>query len=153
MATGAVIHPTDFSETAQAAEAQAIAMARMLGAELVVLHVVVEGMLYGETPFGRAELERIYEAQREWAHRAVDERVTAARATGVAVRGIVRAGVPAEEIVRTAEAEGAAMIVMGTHGRGGVQRLMLGSVADRVLRTATCPILVVRAAGAVARAA
>jgi nucleotide-binding universal stress UspA family protein len=45
------------------------------------------------------------------------------------------------------------MIVMGTHGRGGVQRLMLGSVADRVLRTATCPILVVRGGEAASRAA
>jgi nucleotide-binding universal stress UspA family protein len=150
---GVVIHPTDFSETARAAEAQAIAMTRMLGAELVILHVVVEGMLYGETPFGRAELERIYEAQREWAHRAVDDRVSAARAAGVAVRGVVRSGVPAEEIVRAAEDEGAAMIVMGTHGRGGVQRLMVGSVVDRVLRTATCPLLLVRDAGAAARAA
>jgi nucleotide-binding universal stress UspA family protein len=72
---------------------------------------------------------------------------------GVAVRGVVRVGVPAEEIVRAAEAEGAAMIVMGTHGRGGVQRLMVGSVVDRVLRTATCPLLLVRDTGPVARAA
>lgn len=139
-----VIHPTDLSDTALAAEAQAVTMARVLGAELVILHVAVEGMLYGETPFGRAELERIYEAQRAWAHRTIEDRVEAVRATGVAARGIVRIGVPAEEVVRTAEAEKAAMIVMGTHGRGGFQRLMLGSVADRVLRSATCPVLVVR---------
>jgi nucleotide-binding universal stress UspA family protein len=144
----AVIHPTDFSDTARAAEAQALVMARVLGAELVILHVAVEGLLYGETPFGRAEIERIYGAQREWAQRAVDERVGAARAAGVAARGVVHVGAPAEAIVRTAEAEKAVMIVMGTHGRGGFQRLMLGSVADRVLRTATCPVLVVRGAEA-----
>ncbi len=153
MATGTVIHPTDFSDTARAAEAQALTMARVLGAELVILHVAVEGMLYGETPFGHAELERVYEAQRTWAQRAVDERVAAARGTGIAARGLVRVGVPAEEIVRTAQAEGAAMIVMGTHGRSGVQRLILGSVADRVLRTATCPILVVRGDEAAPRTA
>jgi nucleotide-binding universal stress UspA family protein len=150
---GPVIHPTDFSETAQAAEAQAIAMARTLGAELLILHVAVEGMLYGETAFGRAELARLYEAQREWARRAVDERVVAARAAGVAARGIVCVGVPAQEIVRAAEAEDAAMIVMGTHGRGGFQRLMLGSVADRVLRTASCPVLTIRGGETVPRAA
>jgi nucleotide-binding universal stress UspA family protein len=143
-----VIHPTDFSDTARVAEAQAIAMARMLGAELVILHVVVEGMLYGETPFGRAELERIYEAQRAWAHRAVDERVAVAREAGIAARGELRVGTPADEIVRAADEEKAAMIVLGTHGRGGVQRLMLGSVADRVLRRSVCPVLVVREGGA-----
>jgi universal stress protein A len=148
-----VIHPTDFSNTAQAAEAQAVAMARMLGAELIFLHVATDGMLYGETAFGAAELERIYEAQRDWAARAVDERVAAARAAGIAARGVVRVGVPADEIVRTADDEKAAMIVIGTHGRGGFQRLMLGSVADRVLRRATCPVLVVRGTEAVAQAA
>lgn len=148
-----VIHPTDFSETAQAAEAQAITMARTLGAELVILHVAVEGMLYGETAFGRAEIARLYEAQREWAHRAVDERVAAAREAGVAARGVVCVGAPAQEIVRVADAEGAAMIVMGTHGRGGFQRLMLGSIADRVLRTATCPVLTIRGGETLPRAA
>jgi nucleotide-binding universal stress UspA family protein len=150
---GAVIHPTDFSDTARAAEAQAIAMARLLGAELIILHVLVEGMLYGETPFGRAELERIYDAQRDWAQRAVDERVAAARAAGVVTRGVLRAGVPADEIARTAEDEKAAMIVIGTHGRGGFQRLMLGSVADRVLRRATCPVLAVRGSESLSSAA
>jgi nucleotide-binding universal stress UspA family protein len=152
MSSGCILHPTDFSETAQAAEAQAVAMARALAAELVILHVSVEGILYGDPAFGRADLERVYDAQREWAQRAMDERVAAARAAGVTARGIVSPGVPAEIIVRTAEANRAAMIVMGTHGRGGLERLMLGSVADRVLRTATCPVLSVRS-GAAARAA
>jgi nucleotide-binding universal stress UspA family protein len=150
---GCVLHATDFSEGAQAAEARAVALARALGAELVILHVAVEGMLYGETAFGRAELERVYEAQREWATRTVEERVAAARTAGIAARGLVRTGVPAEVIVRTAETEQAAMIVMGTHGRGGLQRLMLGSIADRVLRTATCPVLTVREGEARVRAA
>ncbi len=102
--------------------------------------VASEGMLYGETPFGRAELARVYDAQPERASRTVEERVSSARAAGAA-RAIVDTGVPAEGIVRTTAAERAAMIVMGTHGRGGLPHLLLGRVADRVLRTATCPIL------------
>ena len=153
MSAGCVIHPTDFSKTAQAAEAQAVVMARALGVELVILHVAVEGMLYGETPFGRAELERVYEGQREWARGAVEARAAAARAAGVPAHGIIRTGVPAGVIVRTAEAERAAMIVMGIHGRGGFERLMLGSVTDRVLRTAACPVVTVRGGDALARAA
>jgi len=119
----------------------------------VILHVTVESMLYGETPFGRAELARIYEAQCEWAQRAVEARVAAARVAGVTARGLVRTGVPADVIVRTAEEESAAMIVIGTHGRGGVARFLLGSVADRVVRTATCPVLTVRGAATAVRAA
>lgn len=145
MSATCILHPTDFSETAQAAEGQALALARALGVELVILHVAVEGMLFGETAFGRAQLERIYEAQRDWARRALEARVSAARAEGVAARGVLRTGVPAETIVHAAESEPAAMIVMGTHGRGGLERLLLGSVADRVLRTARCPVLTVRA--------
>ena len=144
MSVGCILHPTDFSETAQAAEAQALGLARALGAELVILHVAAEGMLYGETPFGRAELRRLYEAQREWADRMIEARVAAARAAGVTARGLVCPGAPADVIVRTAEAESAAMIVMGTHGRGTVARFLVGSVAARVVATATCPVLTVR---------
>ena len=153
MSSGCIVHPTDFSETAQAAEAQAVGLARALGAELLILHVPVEGMLYGETPFGRAELDRVYEAQRQWAQQAIHARVTAARAAGVTARGLVSSGVPAPVIVRTAETEGATMIVIGTHGRGGVARFLLGSVAERVVRTATCPVLTVRSAGTTAPSA
>jgi nucleotide-binding universal stress UspA family protein len=153
MSAECIIHPTDFSETAQAAEAEAIRLARALNVELVILHVAVEGMLYGESPFGRDELQRVYETQRAWARDAIAARVTAARSAGVTVRGLVCSGVPTDVIVRTAEAEAAAMIVMGTHGRSGVARFLLGSVADRVVRTATCPVLTVRGGEPVARAA
>ena len=56
----------------------------------------------------------------------------------------MQAGAPHEEIVRTAEEKHVGMIVMGTHGRGGLNRMILGSVADRVIRLAPCPVLTVR---------
>ena len=60
----------------------------------------------------------------------------------------MQVGVPFEEIVKIAEEERADMIVMGTHGRGGLNRMLLGSVAERVIRLAPCPVLTVREATA-----
>ena len=142
--SGFVVHPTDFSETAAVAEAQAVTLARALGAELILLHVAQEPVLYGETPFGHAELSRVFKAEREWAEEALEVRAAAARAAGVQARGIVRVGAPAAEITAFAVEETPALIVIGTHGRGRLARFMLGSVADRVVRTAPCPVVTVR---------
>jgi nucleotide-binding universal stress UspA family protein len=60
------------------------------------------------------------------------------------VRHRLAEGDPAEEILRAAEEEGADLIVMGTHGRGGLSRLLMGSVAEAVMRKALCPVLTVR---------
>jgi nucleotide-binding universal stress UspA family protein len=141
-----LLHPTDFSETAEQAEAQALALARALGAEIVLLHVAVETPLYSEGGLG-VETQQIYEAQREWAEQTLEARTAALRARGVQARWVRRVGVPFEEIVEAAAAERADLIVMGTHGRSGLNRLLLGSVVDRVIRLAPCPVLAVREPG------
>jgi nucleotide-binding universal stress UspA family protein len=153
MSTAPIIHPTDFSDTAQIAEGQALALARALGAELVFVHVAPEMMRYGETPFGPGPAADVQATHREWARRALADRAAAARETGVAARAIVAVGTAPEVIVLTAEAERAQMIVMGTHGRSGLSRFLVGSVADIVLRTAPCPVVLVRARAAVSSAA
>jgi nucleotide-binding universal stress UspA family protein len=71
-----------------------------------------------------------------WAARAGEHGVTA--------RTVLRTGSPYQEIVGVATDEHADLVIMGTHGRGGVSRLLLGSVADRVIRFAPCPVLTVR---------
>ncbi|MBI4636654.1 MAG: universal stress protein [Candidatus Rokubacteria bacterium] len=71
-------------------------------------------------------------------------RAAEARAEGLPVRTQLRAGVPYREIVAIAADERADLIVIGTHGRGGVDRALLGSVADPVIRLAPCPVLSVR---------
>jgi len=60
------------------------------------------------------------------------------------VKTLLRTGIPHDEIVRIARDEGADLIAIGTHGRGGLDRLMLGSVCDRVIRLSSCPVLAVR---------
>jgi universal stress protein A len=139
-----IIHPTDFSEEADQAERQAAQLARSLGAELLLLHVSIETALYGETAFGMADVKRVYQSQARWAEQRLGARAEGLSKEGVPTRWLRRVGIPHEAICDVAREEDAAYIVMGTHGRAGLTRFMLGSVADRVIRTAPCPVLTVR---------
>jgi nucleotide-binding universal stress UspA family protein len=140
-----IIHPTDFSECAERTRALAVQLARALGAELILLHVAVEAPLFREGLTRSGELARIFEEQREWARRALEERAAETRGQGVPTLARVVTGVPHQEIVETAKREGAAFIVMGTHGRAALERFFLGSVAERVIRAAPCPVVTKRA--------
>ena len=139
-----ILCATDFSDAGQAAEAQALALARALGAELVYVHVNMETMLYGEGPLGMSDVEQVYESQRRWAEDALAQRVAAAEGRGVRVRAMLRRGVAHDEIIGAVQAESPDMLVIGTHGRSGLVRLMMGSVAEQIVKSAPCPVLTVR---------
>ncbi len=124
-----------------------LTLAKTLGARAALVHVVdlaVAGtvtagpMAAGASPLATQE---IMEAQ-EHSGSAFIDRV--ARQTGGAVEAFLQRGSPPAEIVATAAEWGASLIVIGTHGRGGIGRLVLGSVAERVLREAPCPVLTIR---------
>lgn len=138
-----ILHPTDFSDGAEQARAEAIRLARAAGGEVVLLYVLEETVAYGEGLMGD-QIQQIYDAQRRWAEEKLEAKVAETRAAGVAARGLLRSGVPHQEIVLAAKDEQPDLIVMGTHGRGGLGRLLLGSVADRVIRSASCPVMTVR---------
>ena len=138
-----IVCPTDFSERAAPAERQAVRLAKALGAELVLAHVGTEAPLWREG-FYTPDVRAVFESQRKWAADTLADRVVALAADGVVARAVVRVGLPWEEIVRLATEEHADMIVMGTQGRTGLDRLLLGSVAERVIRRAPCPVLTVR---------
>ena len=148
-----ILHPTDFSREAEVAEAEAARLARALNGEVILVHVSVEAVLYGETPFGAGQLQQVYDAQARWADERLAERAERLARQGVRATWRRCVGVPHEEIVKTAAEAQAGYIVIGTHGRGGLARAMLGSVADRVVRAATCPVLTVRPSPAAAAAA
>ena len=139
-----ILNPTDFSECAEQARAQAIWLARALGAEIVLLHVAVETPFYAEGVLAPGEVRKIYDAQRKWAEEALEARAAETRAAGVPARWKLTVGAPADAIVQAVEEEGAEMIVMGTHGRRGLERMLLGSVANKVIQLAPCPVLTVR---------
>jgi universal stress protein A len=137
-----IVIATDFAESAEQALEYATELARTQGAELILLHVYVELPPYPEV--ASAQVVAIHEEQRRWVEAALDERARRARGAGLLARPLVRTGSPATMIARTAEEEGADMVVVGTHGRSGLDRLLLGSVAERVVRLAPCPVLVVK---------
>jgi nucleotide-binding universal stress UspA family protein len=139
-----ILVPTDFSDCARRAEETAAVLARGLAAELVLLHVSVETPLYNEGMRSLVEPRKVYEAQRAWAENALAARAAEIRGAGVAAHGVVSSGVAVDEILRTAAAEHCDLIVIGTHGRGGLSRFFLGSVADRIVRLAPCAVMTVR---------
>lgn len=138
-----ILHPTDFSEAADEAHREAIRLARSLGGEIVLVHVLTETPLYARGLMD-VQIDRIYAAQEKWGRENLEARVAGTRAAGVPARGLLQTGVPAKEIVRAAAEERADLIMLGTHGRGYLGRLLMGSVADRVVRTAPCPVVTVR---------
>ncbi len=137
-----ILHPTDFSEGADRARAVALRLARALSAELVLLHVLAPIAPESEEIAARDVLERVRAVRRAWAEAELERRTVEAHRAGVAVHGLLRAGEPSVEIAHAAT--DADLVVMGTAGRSGVGRLLVGSVADRVIRRARCPVLTVR---------
>jgi nucleotide-binding universal stress UspA family protein len=139
-----IVVPTDFSSCAEEAWALAQRLARASDPELVLVHVLVEAPLYDETPFNMGHVRTVYEGGRRWAEENLDRWVSKAKIEGLNVRAVLRTGAAYREIVDLAMDERADLIVIGTHGRGGIDRSLLGSVSDRVIRAAPCPVLSVR---------
>ncbi|MFI5376610.1 MAG: universal stress protein [Candidatus Rokuibacteriota bacterium] len=139
-----IIVPTDFSSCSEDAWRLAQRLAGMSGAELVLTHVLTEAPLFREGPFIMPKVREVFEAARSFADAALEEWAAKARAEGLSARAALRSGVAYQEIVTLAVDERADLIVIGTHGRGGIDRALLGSVADRVIRLAPCPVLTVR---------
>ena len=138
-----IVVPTDFSSCAEEAWGLAQRTAQMFTSETLLVHVFVEPPVYGDWNGGAAAWEVLVEAEK-WVADELEKWADEGRKRKIRVRTVVRKGSPSAEIVGLASEERADLVVMGTHGRGGVSRALLGSVADRVIRTAPCPVLTVR---------
>jgi len=139
-----MVVPTDFSAPAEEAWALAQRLARAVGAEIVLTHVFVPAPVYGVPPEAAGTEMQVFIEAQDWVEKELERWATAARATGLTVRTALRTGTAHQEIVDLAAAERAELVVIGTHGRTGLTRALLGSVAERVLRLAPCPVLSVR---------
>ena len=138
-----ILVATDFSHTSEHALEYAQALARSLGGTLHLLHVVPDPVLASAWSEAYAyDLTALGERLRREAAQQLAERAQSIRDVAVTTEAII--GSPATLISVTAAERAADLIVMGTHGRSGLSHLFLGSVAERVVRTAPCPVLTMR---------
>jgi universal stress protein A len=139
-----ILAPTDFSEYSKKAVAFALELAKKFGAQLSILHVIelppypIEGYV---PPSLSATFLDDLERQ---ATQDLAELVPVAEAGDVEVVRLVTVGTPYRKIIETAESEHVDLIVMATAGRTGFSHLVMGSIAERVVRTASCPVLTLR---------
>jgi nucleotide-binding universal stress UspA family protein len=151
-----ILAPVDFSEPSRRALEYAADLSRTLGSQLIVLHVVepvyypVAGDLYGVG----LDLGNVYEQIDRSAREQLAELARELRRRRVNVQAVLLHGTAPQAIVENATKSHADLVVMATHGRSGLSHLLLGSVANRVLRTAPCPVLTVspRRSGSVGKA-
>ena len=140
-----ILHPSDFSSASRAAFRKAIDMAKASRAELLLLHVVSPVVpVPGDGYVSPAMYDQLSASSRAWAQKRLDSLVAQAKKSRARVKGVILEGAASDEIVRFARARRVELIVMGTHGRKGIAKLFVGSVADRVVAAATCPVLTVR---------
>ncbi len=143
-----ILFPTDFSEPARQAQQYAMALTDRFGAELHLLHVIPEVVVSlpdVPTPWGESAIEKashieaanqrlLRDLGSEWAN---DRRTVRTARTGIAV----------DEIVKYSKENDIDLIVLGTHGHTGLSHVLLGSVAEKVVRLAICPVLTVHPQG------
>jgi nucleotide-binding universal stress UspA family protein len=143
-----ILLPTDGSECSVKAMAYALSFARQFGGRVIALHVIdrrwEEQTRVAFAEVGQDLTKKIREGYAQEAHRILKEVTDAGSKAGVPVEARIATGIPFDDIVRIGKELPADLIIMGTHGRTGVSHLLLGSVAERVVRRAPCPVLTVR---------
>jgi nucleotide-binding universal stress UspA family protein len=135
-----ILVPLDGSELAEGALPLARALTEALGGTLRLISVIDTGPAW---PHARASAasDRLLEAERTKAERYLDERAAGLHAAGHQVAVLLAQGEPVEQLLVAMAEPDVALVVMATHGRGGLQRWYLGSVADKLLHLAPCPVL------------
>jgi nucleotide-binding universal stress UspA family protein len=140
-----ILYASDFSKASRRAFATALTMARSEHATLTVVHVVVPFVPpVPEQYLDAATWDQIDAQARRWGRQQLTRLTERARKAGVRVVMLLVEGDPAEQIVRAARSKRADLVVVGTHGRRGFSKFFLGSVAERVVATAPCPVVTVR---------
>lgn len=142
-----ILFPTDFSQGARAAMDHAVSLAEDYNAKLVLVYVIQDiSIAEWYIPSSISAADLVAEMQTS-AEKEMEKWAAEAAAKVKAVEKLVVRGVPFVEIIRTAKDKNVDMIVIGTHGRTGIDHMLFGSTAEKVVRKAHCPVLTVRLPG------
>lgn len=137
-----ILCAVDFSEEANRALELASHLARRLEATKLILLHVIEPLSIPPAEFEVGEADW-FEPTRKAAAAALEKRATALRSSGLSVSTVVESGSPARMVTEAGQLQKVDLLVVGTHGRGGAARLLLGSTAERIIQMATCPVVAV----------
>ncbi len=142
-----IVVGTDFSPVAERALDEALDLASQLGASVILVHAYeIPAFSFPDAVVTATSemVQAIATASLAGLAASVERR----KQRGIEIRTVLRVGAPSDELEAVAREEGADLIVVGTHGRGGISHVLLGSVAERLLRKATRPVVVIRGAEA-----
>ena len=139
-----ILVPTDFSEASEAAMKYGRALAEAFNASLDVLHVMEDPFVYAPTSEGYMPPPSFYEEMETATRDRLSKILTDAEREKLRARLVTKKGSPFVEVIRYAKENGVDLIVMGTHGRGAIAHMLMGSVAEKVVRKGPCPVLTVR---------
>jgi nucleotide-binding universal stress UspA family protein len=139
-----VLHASDFSSASRRAFDTALMIAKSVNAKLAIVHVLAPVVTVPDQYIDAATLDQLDKQARQWSTRHLDRLAARATKAGVPASVVLRDGDPADQIVRVCRATKSDLIIVGTHGRRGLQKFFLGSVAERVVSTAACPVVTVR---------
>jgi nucleotide-binding universal stress UspA family protein len=137
-----ILAPVDFSLNSRKAVTYATAFAKQFGASITFLHVIQVNYAYGE--FGAIDFTSIEREMRAGAEKELRALVDAATAAGLKAESLIREGSPAKVIADVADEQQTDLVVIATHGYTGLKHVLMGSIAEQVVRYAPCPVLVVR---------
>ncbi len=138
-----ILVPTDGSEYALRAEEQALFIAKMTGAEVIALSVI-ENNFVNTLPLD-SEIYELTNLLKEDSEKNIEEfeDLNEKEHDDVKITPVIKEGSPAKEIIQTAQEQGADLIVIGSSGKSGFDKFLMGSVADKVVKSAKCSVLVV----------
>jgi nucleotide-binding universal stress UspA family protein len=140
-----ILVASDFSKSSIKAFTTAVAMAKANRATLTIVHVIVPiSPIVPEQYLDSRTWNQIDRQTRRWSQQQLDTLVNKARAAGVRAVALLREGDPAREIIRAVRSKRADILVVGTHGRTGLAKFFVGSIAGRLVATASCPVVTVR---------
>ena len=134
-----ILHPTDFSDASEHALRMAIGLARDYHSRLILMHAVEPPVYYGELGVSFVPTEEYRESAQEQVDALIGSNPK------VVIERVVTEGMASPEILRVARECHCDLLVLGSHGRTGIGRVFMGSVAEEVARRSPCPVLIVRA--------